>query len=71
MLPSPEFTLPKTPNHSFFVAITRIIPYSTSFSSNLYLGLPILMGNSKRQTFQSIVDKVLRRVDGWRAKTLS
>jgi hypothetical protein len=29
------------------------------------------MGNSKRQAFQSIVDKVLRRVEGLRAKTLS
>jgi hypothetical protein len=52
-------------------AISRIIPYSTTSSSNLYLGLPILMGNSKKKAFQSILDKVLRRIEGWRAKTLS
>jgi hypothetical protein len=29
------------------------------------------MGNSKRGAFQFIFDKVLSRIDGWRAKTLS
>ena len=34
-------------------AISKIIPYSTTSLSNLYLGLPILMGSSKNQAFQS------------------
>jgi hypothetical protein len=29
------------------------------------------MGNSKRSSFQFIIDKVLSRIDGWRAKSLS
>jgi hypothetical protein len=29
------------------------------------------MGNSKKRAFQGIIDKVLCRIEGWRAKTLS
>jgi hypothetical protein len=29
------------------------------------------MGNSKKESFQGIIDKVLSRIEGWRAKTLS
>jgi hypothetical protein len=29
------------------------------------------MGNSKKRAFQGIIDKVLSRIEGWRAKTLS
>jgi hypothetical protein len=56
---------------SISTAIKSIIPYSTNSSNNLYLGLPILMENSKKMAFQSILDKVLNRIEGWRAKHLS
>ncbi|XP_059460221.1 uncharacterized protein LOC132189495 [Corylus avellana] len=52
-------------------AISNIIPYPSNPSNSLYLGLPILMGNSKKRAFQGIIDKVHSRIDGWRAKTLS
>jgi hypothetical protein len=29
------------------------------------------MGNSKKRAFQGIIDKVLSKIEGWRAKTLS
>jgi hypothetical protein len=29
------------------------------------------MGNSKKRAFQGIIDKVLGKIAGWRAKTLS
>jgi hypothetical protein len=61
----------KNTKPTIYAAITRIIPYSSTSSSNLYLGLPFLMGNSKKVAFQSILDKVLSRIEGWRAKTLS
>jgi hypothetical protein len=38
---------------------------------SLYLGLPILMGNSKKRAFQGIIDKVLGRIEGWKAKSVS
>jgi hypothetical protein len=51
--------------------ISIIIPYPSNTNSSLYLGLPTLMGNSKKRAFQGIIDKVYSRIDGWRAKTLS
>ena len=71
MLLNPPFISQKNTWPSLYVAISRVIPYSTNPSNNLYLGLPILMGNSKKRAFQGILDKVLGRIEGWRAKTLS
>ena len=51
--------------------ISNIIPYPSNTNTSLYLGLPILMGNSKKRAFQGIIDKVHRKLEGWRAKTLS
>jgi hypothetical protein len=61
----------KNTSQTSFEAISRIIPYPSNPSKSLYLGLPILMGNSKKRVFQGIIDKVLGRIEGWRAKTLS
>jgi hypothetical protein len=35
------------------------------------LGLPILFGTSKSRVFHGILDKVQKKIEGWRAKTLS
>ena len=56
---------------SKFEAISSIIPYPSNQCTSLYLGLPILMGNSKKRAFQGIIDKVLGRIEGWKAKSLS
>jgi hypothetical protein len=61
----------KNTNPAISDAITSLLPYSTNPTKSLYLGLPILMGNSKKIAFQGIIDKVHSRIDGWRAKTLS
>jgi hypothetical protein len=45
-------------------AMSSIFPYSSNLSNSLYLGLPILMGNSKKRAFQGIYDKVLGRIEG-------
>jgi hypothetical protein len=45
--------------------ISNIIPYPSNTNSSLYLGLPILMGNSKKRAFQGIIDKVHSRIEGW------
>jgi hypothetical protein len=36
-----------------------------------YLGLPAMVGRSKRQTFTSICGKVKAKVDGWKEKFIS
>jgi hypothetical protein len=63
--PNPPSVSAKTPIQPL------LVPSSINHSKSLYLGLPILLGNSKKRAFQSIVDKVLNRIEGWRAKTLS
>jgi hypothetical protein len=56
---------------SKIAAISNFFPYPSNHGTSLYLGLPILMGKSKKRAFQGIMDKVLSRIAGWRAKTLS
>jgi hypothetical protein len=52
-------------------ALASILPYPSNMCTSLYLGLPILVGNSKIRAFQGIIDKVLGRIEGWKAKSLS
>jgi hypothetical protein len=52
-------------------SIKGIIPYQDTSLSASYLGLPFFIGNSKKRAFQPILDKVLHKIEGWRAKTLS
>ncbi|XP_062176085.1 uncharacterized protein LOC133881146 [Alnus glutinosa] len=52
-------------------SIKGIIPYKTTSSTSYYLGLPFIFGKSKRVAFQPILDKVLNKIERWRAKTLS
>jgi hypothetical protein len=61
----------KNTNPTTTELISNIIPYPSNTNTSLYLGLPILMGNPKKRAFQGIIDKVLSRIEGWRAKTLS
>jgi hypothetical protein len=56
---------------SKIAVISNIFPYPSNHGTFIYLGLPILMGNSKKRAFQGIMDKVLSRIAGWRVKTLS
>jgi hypothetical protein len=51
--------------------ILDILPYSPNLAKSIYLGLPIIFGNSKKVAFQSIIDRVSFEMDGWRAKSLS
>jgi hypothetical protein len=44
--------------------ISNIIPYPSNTNTSFYLGLPILMGNSKNRAFQGIIDKVLSKIEG-------
>ena len=61
----------KNINHVTVDLIMAILPFSSFPSRSIYLGLPILFGNSKKTTFLNVIDKVKSKVEGWRAKTLS
>jgi hypothetical protein len=52
-------------------SIKGIIPYKKASPSSCYLGLPFIIGKSKKETFQPVLDKVLNKIEGWQAKTLS
>jgi hypothetical protein len=58
-------------NPSTITLILDILPYSSNSTKSIYLGLPILFGNSKKSAFQNIIEKVKSKVEGWRAKSLS
>jgi hypothetical protein len=40
-------------------------------STAKYLGLPLFIEKSKKKAFQDIFTRVLGKIEGWRAKTLS
>jgi hypothetical protein len=52
-----------------FISNTTGVTISTGFEK--YLGLPALVGRSKRQTFASICGRVKAKLDGWKEKFLS
>jgi hypothetical protein len=52
-------------------SILGIIPYRLTTFAPFYLGLPLLFGSSRKMAFQPLIDKVLSKITGWRAKTLS
>lgn len=51
--------------------ICSILNLRKMTGSEIYLGLPLFMGKSKKQVFTSIVEKVHNRICGWKARTLS
>jgi hypothetical protein len=61
----------KNTNPSTSALILDLLPFSPNPTKSIYLGLPILFGNSKRAAFQFIYDRVYSKMEGWRAKTLS
>jgi hypothetical protein len=61
----------KNTNPSTVALILDILPYSPNPTKSIYLGLPILFGNSKKAVFLNIIDRVNYKMDSWRAKSLS
>ncbi|WVZ50961.1 hypothetical protein U9M48_002159, partial [Paspalum notatum var. saurae] len=44
---------------------------STEARNEKYLGLPVYMGRSKKQTFSYLKDRIWQRIQGWKEKLLS
>ena len=61
----------KNTNPAISASILHSLSYNPNLSSYIHLGLPIFLGISKRAAFQNILDQVHKKIDGWRAKTLS
>lgn len=52
-------------------SILGIIPFRLTTFAPFYLGLPLMFRPSRKKAFQPLLDKVLSKINGWRAKTLS
>lgn len=57
-------------NPSPSLSINNILPFQTNPSKSIYVDISILFGNSKVGAFQDILDKVHKKIDGLRTKTL-
>jgi hypothetical protein len=61
----------KNTSASIIASIQNILPYATTPATTKHLGLPILLGKSKKAAFNDILDKIHGKIEGWRSKTLS
>jgi hypothetical protein len=61
----------KNTNPATTNSILTILSLNPNPTGSIYLGLPILMGRSKGDAFQSIIDSIQSKLEGWRARTLS
>ena len=48
-----------------------VLNISTEAYNEKYLGLPIYMGKSKKQTFAYLKERVWKRIQGWKEMLLS
>ena len=51
--------------------LSAILGVTNGINTGRYLGLPSLIGRSKRVTFSYIKDIIWKRIQGWRNKLLS
>ncbi|XP_074327890.1 uncharacterized protein LOC141665806 [Apium graveolens] len=51
--------------------ISSILGVSNDLQHSMYLGLPSLVGRSKKRVFGFIKDRLWKRLQGWRAKKIS
>ncbi|XP_074363349.1 uncharacterized protein LOC141704396 [Apium graveolens] len=52
-------------------AISSILGVNNDLQSGLYLGLPSLVGRSKKRVFDFIKERMWKRLQGWKAKKIS
>ncbi|KAK2390980.1 hypothetical protein QL285_064484 [Trifolium repens] len=51
--------------------LSNIMGVKHVLGTGTYLGLPSMVGRSKKQTFAYIKDRIWRRINGWRSRPLS
>jgi len=61
----------KNTTSSTISGIQGFLPFAITPVSAKHLGLPMLIGRSKKSAFFDILDKVNGKIEGWRSKTLS
>ncbi|XP_062166910.1 uncharacterized protein LOC133873195 [Alnus glutinosa] len=61
----------KNTTASTISSIQGFLPFAITPVSAKHLGLPMLIGRSKKFAFSNILDKVKGKIEGWRSKTFS
>lgn len=51
--------------------ISAILGVHNDITSSNYLGLPSLIGRSKKRVFDFLKERVIKRIEGWKAKPIS
>jgi hypothetical protein len=51
--------------------ITQTLPMQRVESFSKYLGMPTQLGRSKQQVFNYIIDRIWKKLKGWKEKNLS
>ncbi|MCI35572.1 RNA-directed DNA polymerase (Reverse transcriptase), partial [Trifolium medium] len=51
--------------------LSRIMGVRHVLGTGTYLGLPSMVGRSKKDTFASIKDRIWKRINSWRGRALS
>jgi hypothetical protein len=51
--------------------ITQIMPMQRVQSFSKYLGMPTQLGRYKQQVFNYIIDRIWKKLKGWKEKNLS
>ncbi|KAK4397093.1 putative mitochondrial protein [Sesamum angolense] len=58
-------------NHTIRAEVQDVLQIRADGRHDLYLGLPTVVGKSRRAVFQSIRDRVWQRISGWNERNLS
>jgi len=58
-------------NEAMMVQICTVMGYSRTDDFSIYLGVPTINGRVTCATYQSVIDKVDKRLAGWKTKCLS
>ncbi|KAL0317292.1 UNVERIFIED_CONTAM: putative mitochondrial protein [Sesamum angustifolium] len=58
-------------NHTICAEVQDVLQIRAEGRHDLYLGLPTVVGKSRRAVFQSICDRVWQRINGWNERNLS
>ncbi|KAJ8767776.1 hypothetical protein K2173_020716 [Erythroxylum novogranatense] len=68
-----KFGVSFTPNTEATIrsSVCQILGVNEHDGHNSYLGMPSVIGRNKRQVFQYVVEKLTKRLQGWKAKLLS
>jgi hypothetical protein len=71
ILTKSEVFISRNVSHAAQVDLSKILGVCHALDTGTYLGLPSMIGRSKKATFSYIKDKIWRKINSWRGRSLS